>query len=501
MRQEQLYLLDDLGTRILWMNEAARGVAPGKGHLSDLFVPPVGSTLDPQAWLDSNVTAARQSPQTFVAQRRAGAGSDPVEITLVALDAVAGRGLSVLLARVSPRTVDSVDDQHLQRVQRMEAVGQLAGGLAHDFNNLLTVVSGNLELLLLELEDAGVSDSAELVDEALSAVRRGADLTQRLLAFARQRPLAPERLDIGKVIAELGPLFARTLGPQVRTKICSQNLDPVDRFVVVDKSQLESSLLNLSINAQDAMPEGGELHIELLTRECSQPEMANGLCIPAGKHVHVRVSDSGIGIAPDVLTKVLDPFFTTKRSGRGSGLGLSTVYGFAKQSGGLIRVESPPDSGAVITLALPLASNSVTVEGVTASGPNRLVAGEGTVLIVEDESAVRRLASEVLTTAGYRVVEAESADAAMALLKSGQSFDVLFTDLYFPGSLSSEAFVRYVAENYPDCPIVATSGYVDRHDRSELRIASFLSKPYSPGDLVDTLARAFERRSGAQAAG
>ncbi|MCF5752926.1 PAS domain-containing sensor histidine kinase, partial [Pseudomonas syringae] len=314
----------------------------------------------------------------------------------------------------------------LRHSQKMDAVGQLTGGIAHDFNNLLAGISGSLELITKRLAQGRVGDVDRYVSVAQGAVRRAASLTHRLLAFSRRQTLSPRVTDVNGLIHDMEELIARTVGPEIDIKVVAQNdLWPA----LIDHAQLESSLLNLCLNARDAMPNGGRIIIETANaslEECTDPDHG----IPAGEHLSIRVTDTGIGMSPDIAAKAFEPFFTTKAIGAGTGLGLSMVYGFVRQSGGQIRVESIEGQGTSVVMHLPrhTAENAPRpVEPEVIEEPPHHT-GE-TVLIVDDEPSVRMLVAEVISGLGYNCLEAADAQSGLQILQSDTRIDLLISDI------------------------------------------------------------------------
>lgn len=373
-------------------------------------------------------------------------------------------------------------DRQLAHSQRLDALGQLTGGIAHDFNNLLTVISGNLQLL--EARDGVDAEAAELIGDALHAVSRGAELTAKLLGFARGMKLSPRKLAPLELIVPLAKMLARTLGEHIELRISHPDALPL---LVVDAAQLESALLNLALNARDAMPRGGRLTIAL--REEMLHEGERALLAP-GHYVVFSVVDSGLGMSAKVLARAFEPFFTTKDAGKGTGLGLSTVFGFARQSGGTLAVESALGFGTRAELWLPAAAHPAgDVEATPAQA-----AGEDAgalVLVVEDEADVRRIASAFLRDAGYQVLQAPDAMTALDIIGHRDDIAVLFTDLVLgPGRSGRELALEAVRQR-PCLRVLLTTGYDSGAAGAEADQAwETLAKPYRREQLVQALARA-----------
>jgi PAS domain S-box-containing protein len=348
-------------------------------------------------------------------------------------------------------------EEQLRQSQKMEAVGQLTGGLAHDFNNLLTAVTGGLELLSHRIA-AGRTDGLDrYVDMAQAGARRAAALTQRLLAFSRRQALDPTPTDIDRLVAGMQEIVARTIGPAIDMRVVAT---PALWPVLVDAPQLESALLNLCINARDAMPDGGTLTIET-GNQSLDARAAAAQDLPEGDYVSLCVTDTGTGMTPEVRARVFDPFFTTKPIGEGTGLGLSMIYGFIRQSGGQIRIYTEVGGGTTMCLYLPRLAGeaaSPVERAAIALPPARGAAGE-TVLVVEDDEAIRTLVHEILTDAGYRVLAARDGPAGLQLLRSGERIDLLITDVGLPGGLNGRDVADAGRAARPALKILFVTGY------------------------------------------
>ncbi|MBI6561539.1 PAS domain-containing protein [Pseudomonas syringae] len=366
----------------------------------------------------------------------------------------------------------------LRHSQKMDAVGQLTGGIAHDFNNLLAGISGSLELITKRLAQGRVGDVDRYVSVAQDAVRRAASLTHRLLAFSRRQTLSPRVTDVNGLIHDMEELIARTVGPEIDIKVVAQNdLWPA----LIDHAQLESSLLNLCLNARDAMPNGGRIIIETANaslEECTDPDHG----IPAGEHLSIRVTDTGIGMSPDIAAKAFEPFFTTKAIGAGTGLGLSMVYGFVRQSGGQIRVESIEGQGTSVVMHLPrhTAENAPRpVEPEVIEEPPHHT-GE-TVLIVDDEPSVRMLVAEVISGLGYNCLEAADAQSGLQILQSDTRIDLLISDIGLPGGMNGREMADAAGDCRPGLPTLFITGYAKTSvlDDCHLRpCTQVLTKPF-----------------------
>jgi len=389
-----------------------------------------------------------------------------------------------LEARVADRTraleaeIKRREEAHaaLIQAQRMEAFGQLTGGVAHDFNNLLTIITGNLELLGNQLDkDIHVG----LLKRATDAADMGAALTKRLLTFARRRRLTPEVLDVNEMILNLTEILQRTLGePYALTTVLAGNLWRTR----ADASELENAILNLAINARDAMPGGGDLVIESRNVSAEEAGIADG-----GEFVLVSVSDTGYGMPPHVLERAFEPFFTTKEPGRGTGLGLSSVYGFAEQSGGHATIESSPGQGTTVNLYLPRAHEAPAPKAEPAEPVPLLSENSEVVLVVEDNPDVRELTLQRVEGLGYVAIEAESGAAAIRLLQSRDDIQVVLSDIVMAGGVSGYDVARWVGEHAPHVGVLLTTGYAAEETRPDAADFAILRKPYKRADLAIAL--------------
>ncbi len=340
--------------------------------------------------------------------------------------------------------------EQLAHSLRLEAVGQLTGGIAHDFNNLLTVISGNLQLL--EADYAEDPNAADSIAGALRAVGRGAELTRKLLAFARRQRLSPAAVAPAALLGELGRMLERTLGEAVQVRLdCAPDLPPV----YADAAQLESALLNLALNARDAMPRGGRLTIA--AGELTIAPDSEEIELPDGRYIRFTVTDTGLGMPPEVLARAFEPFFTTKEAGKGSGLGLSMVYGFVKQSGGHLDARSQLGYGTQIDLILPVAMQAAAAAG--RARPANLPRGSGTVLVVEDEPEVRGLAVAFLRGLGYDVLEAADAEEALTRLRAAEPIALLFSDVVLGSGDNGIELAQKARALRPGLPVLLASGY------------------------------------------
>jgi PAS domain S-box-containing protein len=367
--------------------------------------------------------------------------------------------------------IDNTDrrllEEQLAHARRLEAVGQLTGGVAHDFNNLLTVVLGNVDMLT---KPSNTARQQRQLDAIRHAAERGRDLTRQLLAFSRKQHLSPVVLDVNELLTRFLPLLQQAVGEAV-TLTTQFPDEPL--HVHVDAAQLESAILNLAVNARDAMPNGGA--IQLSTRSVGD----------RSDQVEIEVADTGVGMPPDVLARIFDPFFTTKEVGKGSGLGLSQVYGFVSQSGGRVTADSRPGEGARVRLTLPrseLAADPMREERqVSAKG------GSERLLVVEDDASVLSLTVEMLQGLGYRIVTASDATQALAIMAADEPFDLLFTDVVMPGGLSGLELARQARASRPEMKILLTSGYVGENAATAQSEFALLDKPYERDQLAAQL--------------
>jgi PAS domain S-box-containing protein len=354
----------------------------------------------------------------------------------------------------------SAAEEALRQAQKMEAVGQLTGGIAHDFNNLLTVVTGNIARAQRALEDAELDDARtrHSLENAMKGAERAAALTQRLLAFSRRQPLAPKPLDLDRLVTGMSDLLQRTLGEHIRLEIVTS---PGLWRVEADPNQLESAILNLGLNARDAMPGGGELTIETANAQLDESYAAREAEVPPGQYVMIAVTDTGVGMTRDIAERAFEPFFTTKEVGKGTGLGLSMIYGFVKQSGGHVKIYSEDGHGTTIKIYLPRLLSEAAAESDETGRPAAVEssARRETILVVEDDADVRLYTVECLQELGYQVLEAHDGPSALRLMRlHGQPIDLLFSDVVMPGMSGSELAAE-ARKMQPGLKVLFTSGY------------------------------------------
>ncbi|MES2785383.1 MAG: response regulator [Pseudomonadota bacterium] len=383
-------------------------------------------------------------------------------------------------------------EARMRQGQRLESIGQLTGGVAHDFNNLLTVILGNAEILTERL--AGDPRMAELAEMVVDAAERGAQLAQRLLAFGRKQALEPRSVNVNDLVAGMDALLRRTLGGHIEIEFRGAG----DLWnALVDPAQLDNALLNLCLNARDAMPGGGRLAIETANADLRSPGAAQLTGVKPGQYVRLTVTDSGTGISAAHLGRVFEPFFTTKEVGKGTGLGLAMIYGFVKQSGGHITIDSRPGGGTAVRLYLPrTTSEPASAPRVQGSAPAPGPAnGRGTILLVEDDSLVRRYANDQLTGLGYHVLEADSGAQALAFLSQSTPVDLLFTDVVMPG-MSGSALAERACQLRPGLRVLYASGYTEDaivHHGQLAQGAPLLAKPYRRDELAGKVLEALSR--------
>ena len=381
-------------------------------------------------------------------------------------------------------------EEQLAHTQRLESIGQLTGGIAHDFNNILTVILGNLQMLREALEQSGGQGFVRLVDSAQRASKRGADLTQKLLTFSRKQSLAPAAIDPGQAIGALVEMLQRTIGESVA--IAWQVAQGCPPFLA-DPLQFDNAIVNLSLNARDAMPGGGQLIISARSVTLQSGEQAQDLDfeLSAGDYVVIAVRDSGEGMTPEVLRRAYEPFFTTKPSGKGSGLGLSMVYGFAKQSGGTIRIDSEVGSGTEVSLYFPAAAGAATsgkVRRAEQDAGHEQLAALQTILVVDDDVEVLKIAQAFLVKAGYRVLATSTTAEALQWLAGSEPISLLFTDVVLGAGDSGPKLAAEALHIRPGLPILYTSGYAHGSlSVADVRPVQFLAKPYQRPELIDRI--------------
>ncbi|HEY3636505.1 MAG TPA: response regulator [Rhizomicrobium sp.] len=400
--------------------------------------------------------------------------------------------------RVQEEIAERMDaEAQLRQAQKMEAVGKLTGGVAHDFNNVLQVIGGNLQLLMKDV--ANNTRAEQRLQTALAGVSRGSRLASQLLAFGRRQPLAPKVVNLGRLVRSIDDMLRRALGEAIELEtIASGGL----WNTFVDTAHVENALLNLVINARDAMGISGKLTIELGNAFLDEYYCARNAEVTPGQYVMLAVSDTGSGMSPDVMDRVFEPFFTTKPEGQGTGLGLSMVYGFVKQSGGHVKIYSEVGQGTTIRLYLPRAVQQEDVEAEIE--PGAATGGSESILVVEDDEDVRETVVSMMSELGYNVLKAKDADNALAILESGVHIDLLFTDVIMPGKLRSPELARKARERIPGIRVLFTSGYTENaivHGGRLDEGVDLLSKPYSREKLARKLRHALQNKAQLEIAG
>ncbi|HKS36747.1 MAG TPA: response regulator [Verrucomicrobiae bacterium] len=376
-------------------------------------------------------------------------------------------------------------EEGLRQAQKLEAIGQLAGGVAHDFNNILTVIQGHACGLL---EDASLSQTAlESAREVDEAAKRAARLTRQLLTFSRKQTMQREHLDLQDVVGQVVKMLHRVLGEDIALEIRPAEDAPA---IQADRGMIEQIILNLAVNARDAMPRGGQLRIETKTVETTDEDARRNPAARAGRFACMSVSDTGCGIAPEILPRIFEPFFTTKEVGKGTGLGLATVYGIVRQHQGWIEIESAPGRGTTFRILLPASSELARLRGTPALSPQP-TGGRETILLVEDEAPLLNLARTILQRQGYRIYTACSGAEALPIWsRHGPEIDLLITDVVMPGGLSGLELANRLQAERPQLKVTFTSGYsVDMagHDGALQQGFTFLPKPYTPQELARTV--------------
>ncbi|MBR1189623.1 PAS domain S-box protein [Bradyrhizobium sp. AUGA SZCCT0160] len=409
-----------------------------------------------------------------------------VEVSLTALRRGDGYIINAFVRDITQRRIA---EERLIQAQKMDTVGQLTGGIAHDFNNMLTVITGTIEILADGVKD--VPHLASITKLISDAADRGANLTASLLAFARKQPLQPAEIDVNDLVREAVRLLAPTVGKDIEIEAAlSDEAWPA----FVDRSQLSSAVVNLAINARDAMADGGKLTIATGNITLGVPEAVARGVERAGDYVVVEVSDTGTGIPQLILDKIFEPFFSTKEVGQGTGLGLSMVFGFAKQSGGSVDVRSEEGSGTTFTIYLPKADTSA-LQPSTHDEDSPVQGGSETLLCVEDDRKIRDYVTMQLESLGYKVIVASNADEALAIVNRGAAFDLLFTDVVMPGSMNGRQLAETLMARRPSLRVLFTSGYSDGALPLKNRAGHgipLLTKPYRRAELARTLRRCLD---------
>lgn len=479
----------DRDGRILFVNKAfarAAGIKPGAqpSYPGDLVV------REDQAAVADAVRRFAVGPQMSgdIAVRMREQPDEPVALSLAG---VRGLGEAAVLLSLKDNSEESKLKRQVAQATKMQAIGQLAGGVAHDFNNILTAIIGHCDLMLMR-HVPGDSDYDD-IQQVKSNSNRAAGLTRQLLAFSRQQTLRPQILQLPDIVSDVSNLLKRLLGENVRLDVShGRNLGAVR----ADPGQLEQVIVNLAVNARDAMPQGGTLNIQTYAVPAAKIREMRQQILPAGDYTALRVSDTGLGIPPDILAKIFEPFFTTKELGKGTGLGLSTVYGIVKQSGGYIFAESEVGRGASFVIYLPV-YHGADVEDAPAKAPPRRAEtwGSGTILLVEDEDMVRAVAERALTRQGYKVLTANDGEQGLEVLAANPGIDLLISDVVMP-NMDGPAMVARARDAHPALPVLFMSGYAEEQLRKSIDLANvaFLPKPFSVAQLAEAARDAMAMR-------
>ncbi|MEX2453493.1 MAG: PAS domain S-box protein [Rhodospirillaceae bacterium] len=421
-----------------------------------------------------------------VVGRRKDGSTFPMDLSVGAIPIGDTRGFVGIIRDITARRTI---ERQLLHASKMEAVGQLTGGIAHDFNNLLAILMMDLEML----EQSVTSDpeSAELVREALDVTRTGADLTQRLLAFSRRQSLLPTRIDVAELVASVGGLLRRTIGEEIEIRTSGlKGLWPIS----ADRGQLENAILNLAINARDAMMSGGRLNIDCSNVIVEEAGNIGFEEIEPGHYVRLSIGDTGGGMPPEIVSRVLEPFFTTKEGGHGTGLGLSMVYGFVRQSGGHLTIYSEVGHGTTVNLYFPRDRSHAEASAPAETVPD-LPTGNERILLVEDDNRLRGRTESALAALGYRVESAASGVEARTRMEKGPMPDLLLSDVVMPGGVTGLALVGYVRERMPSLPTVLMTGYAENSgviaEMAETGVR-VLRKPFTRRQLAEIVRQALD---------
>ena len=442
------------------------------------------------AQIQPQIERARGGERVCYEYSRTGPGGRLLHARSVLVPEVGADGKAVvgLFVMSTDITEQRANQAALVQAQKMEAVGQLTGGLAHDFNNLLTIIIGNLSALQERPEGVQM---AEYVGPALQAARRGAELIRRLLTFSRRQTLEPTAVEVGSLVHNMTHLLVRSLGETIKVRL---RLPGEPLHALVDPHQLENAILNLALNARDAMPDGGELTIAVTLRALDT-DLARAAEVPPGDYVQIDVSDTGCGIDAAVLPRVLEPFFTTKPFGRGSGLGLSMVYGFVRQSGGNLRILSTRGKGTNVRFVLPMTAAPQTVAPDIERPAGRLPLRDGPVLLVEDEPEVRKVIRMQLTALGHPVIEAGDGIEALSLLENVADIAILVSDTVMPGGIGGPELAARARTLRPGLPVLLITGYASESFSAAAEAdVPVLRKPFDQPALAKALAELLETR-------
>ncbi len=436
-----------------------------------------------QGYMDHHLQTGEQQVLGMrrpVEGQRADGSTFPVQ---VALGKAQIEGQAVFVATLHDLSLRRAAEEAAARSQRMDAIGRMTGGIAHDFRNLLTVVIGNLELLDPALPPEKIE---ERIADALAAAELGADLTSRLVGFSRKQPMKAEQIDLNEGVETAMGLLKHTLSSRCTVEyVAGSDLWPVE----IDPSQLQTAILNLALNSQQAMPDGGRIFIETRNIEIDDSYMAQELDVAQGKYVRLSVSDGGEGMSDENRAIALEPFFTTKPPGQGTGLGLSMVYGFVKQSGGHVTLYSEPGQGTTVALYFPVANQRAGTETAELAMLARPSTAGKTILVVEDDDRLRRLSEARLNALGFRCHTAPNADQGWVMLQELADIDLVFTDMVMPGTMSGYDLAERIATQRPSLPVLITSGFSETllKEGTVPRGMAVLRKPYRQSDLAEAV--------------
>ena len=431
----------------------------------------------------TGATARPMSSAGLLTARRSNGEEFPIEAAISQISVAGQKLFTIILRDITERMHSQLLEQQLQQAQKMEAIGRLAGGVAHDFNTLLNIMLGYSELLLSELPE--YDRRRERVEQIERSAQTGAMLTKQLLAFSRKQPIAPQVIDLNKIVRDLEPMLRRLMRSDIAIEVhCSTEVCPVK----VDPGQIQQVVLNLATNARDAMPNGGNLTIEVRTVEVDDSYAQQHPSVTPGRYAMLAVSDNGTGMDRETVAHIFEPFFTTKATGKGTGLGLATVNGIAKQNGGDIWVYSEVGVGSIFKLHFPRSSQSVEVVERAAQAPTKL-SGNETILLVEDSAPLRELTRELLSRQGYVILEASDGIEALELSeKHDGKIDLVITDVVMPRMRGTELAVEIVVQR-PEIQVIVLSGYTEEAAwrLTDTRRVAILEKPYTSSTLLQTV--------------
>jgi two-component system cell cycle sensor histidine kinase/response regulator CckA len=469
--------------RFIYLNKGFRKAAGLTKDARPLYPSDLVVEEDKGAVADSVRRFARGRPVTGdISVRLKCSPDEPVALTIAG---ARGLGEAAVILSLKDNSEEDRLKRQIAQATKMQAVGQLAGGVAHDFNNILTAILGYCDLMLMR-HTPGDSDYDD-IQQIRSNSNRAAGLTRQLLAFSRQQTLRPQVLQLPDVISEVSNLLKRLLGETVKLQVKhGRNLGAVR----ADPGQLEQVIVNLAVNGRDAMPEGGTLTLQTYAVSSDDVRKMASEILPIADYAALRVTDTGTGIPQALISKIFEPFFTTKEVGKGTGLGLSTVYGIVKQSGGFIFAESEPGQGASFVIYLPVHRAPAAAPPSKAKGREKVADlwGSGTVLLVEDEAMVRAVAERALVRHGYSVLTAENGEAALEILGGREKIDLMISDVVMP-TMDGPTTAREARKMQPDLPILFISGYAEEQLRQSIDIerVAFLAKPFSVQKLAEAV--------------